>query len=56
MSNQVGFNKNDLILFKKCYENAIKNNVKEFEYNGNEYLVSYAKYLIQFLESKLNNT
>jgi len=53
MDNNVTFDKNDLILFKKCYENALQNKVTEFEYKGNEYVVSYAKYLIEFLESKL---
>ena len=45
---------NDLISIKRIYGKSIKNNKKSFNYKGNKILVSYAKYLIQYLENKFN--
>jgi len=39
---------------KKAYEQALKDNQNSFIFEDNELLVSYAKYLLQYLEDKLN--
>jgi hypothetical protein len=38
---------------KKAYEQALKDNQNSFIFEDNELLVSYAKYLLQYLEDKL---
>lgn len=51
MSNTVSF---DLITFRKLkntYQYAIQNNITMFTFEGNEYLTSYAKYLIEYLKT-----
>jgi hypothetical protein len=42
----------DYNLFKEAYNKALKNNVEEFLYQGQDILVSYAKYLLEYLEPK----
>lgn len=41
----------DLPSLKKAYEQAKKDNKEQFTYKGNEILVSYAKYLVEYMES-----
>lgn len=36
---------------KKAYEKAIKENKESFIYEGEELIISYAKYLIEYLET-----
>lgn len=48
----VSFSERDLRQFKVVYARAVKNGLTQFEYGGNEYLVSYAKYLIEYLEGQ----
>ena len=36
---------------KKCYATALANEKQIFEFEGHEMLVSYAKYLIQHLDT-----
>lgn len=43
------WNKNKLARFKEAYAAA----GEVFEFEGNEFLKAYAKYLIQYLEGKL---
>lgn len=38
--------------FRRVYEKAVKEEKTEFEFEGREYLVSYAKYLLEYLETK----
>lgn len=52
MSITINFTKNKLIQFKKEYQKAIENKNESFIFNGNEFLVSYAKYLIEYLETQ----
>ena len=40
----------ELPALKRAYNKAVKLNKETFTYNGYEYLTSYAKYVIQFLE------
>ena len=37
--------------FKKAYEDASSKGKEQFTFEGNDVLVSYAKYLIQYVES-----
>ena len=39
--------------FKKAYEKAKKDGVDQFTWQGHEFVLGYAKYLIQFLETKM---
>jgi hypothetical protein len=39
--------------FKKEYQKAVAAKKDTFVFDGNEFVVSYAKYLIEYLESKL---
>lgn len=49
----VQFNKADFESFKKMYESSKEKGNESFSFGGNEYLTSYAKYLIEYLETKL---
>lgn len=49
------FTKDLLATFKKSYELALENNLEIFTFNGHEFLTSYAKYLIEYLESKFGS-
>ena len=48
------FTKEKLSELKKQYNVAVQNNQEVFIFDGSELLVSYAKYLIQYLESQFN--
>jgi hypothetical protein len=39
--------------FKKAYEKARSAEQDTFEFDGNQFVVNYAKYLIQHLDSQL---
>lgn len=49
----MNWDKQKLDEFEKAYERALENNLNEFEFENHEFLVSYAKYLIEFLKTKL---
>ena len=40
---------------QKKYDNAVKNNIDVFTYDGAEILTSYAKYLLEYLKIEQNN-
>ena len=48
MSN---ISKSDLPVFKHAYNKAIEDNQTSFMFSGNEVLVKYAKYLLEYLEN-----
>lgn len=50
MTNDVTFDSAMLKRFKAAYQIARKVGEHSFTFEGNEYLVSYAKYLIEYLE------
>jgi hypothetical protein len=52
MTNTVSFNVTTFRKLKKEYENAIQNNITIFTFEGNEYLTSYAKYMVEYLKTK----
>ena len=47
------FDRPTLKRFKKMYAEAVQANEEKFTFNGGVYLVRYAKYLIEHLESQL---
>lgn len=49
----VVFNQDTLKLFKKHYAKAKKDGCKIFIFEGNEWLTSYAKYTIEYLEANM---
>ena len=38
--------------FKKQYESAVSNGLDQFNFHGQPVLTSYAKYLIEYIETK----
>tara|TARA_R100001086_G_scaffold151525_1_gene80566 strand:+ start:92 stop:289 length:198 start_codon:yes stop_codon:yes gene_type:complete len=51
MSNTINININKL---QKKYDNAVKNKIDVFMYDGAEILTSYAKYLLEYLKMEQN--
>ncbi len=49
------FTKDMLKKFKAAYQKAIEEKKDTFLFDGDEFLVSYAKYVIEYLESKFKN-
>ena len=50
----VTFNRPKLEAFKQSYRVAVRKGADTvFEFEGNRYLVAYAKYMIQYLEERL---
>lgn len=47
------WSKEDYLNFKKEYINAKEKSLKSFTFQGNEFLVAYAKYLIEYLEPQI---
>jgi hypothetical protein len=45
--------KENFLDFKTCYINAVNKNETQFTFNGIEVLTSYAKYVIDYVESSL---
>ena len=50
----VSFTENDLRRLKMAHHKALKDGVTSFFYKDNEYDTGYAKYLIQYLDSRLS--
>lgn len=50
--NKVSFDKEKLKRFKKVYKKHEKDSNYVFVFEGEKYLVGYAKYLIHYLENK----
>lgn len=44
-----------LARLKFTYSNAVKNHQDQFTFEGNEFVTSYARYLIEYLEQHLTN-
>lgn len=51
--NLVEFDRQKLSNLKRAYTNALKDKKEVFKFEGNDLLVSFAKYLIEYLDSKL---
>jgi len=49
----ITFDRQELANLKRSYTVAIRNKKDQFTFKGNKLLVSYAKYLIEYLEGQL---
>lgn len=47
------FNRDDSRVLKICYARAVKEGKETFTFRKREFLVGYAKYLIEYLENNL---
>lgn len=54
MADQIEFTAEKFKAFKKAYDKAITDKKDQFEFEGHEVLVSYAKYVIQYLTPKFD--
>lgn len=52
MVGHVTFDAKKVEEFRKAYVNAKENKAESFFFEGGEYLVSYAKYLLEYLDTK----
>jgi len=52
-SNMVGWGRQKLKEFKRHYSKAVGDSAAIFTYNDNQFYTTYAKYLIEYLESRL---
>lgn len=48
----INFDSQKLKELKSCYNTAIKENKESFIFKGDEYLTTYAKYVIEYLENE----
>jgi len=48
-------NENDLKILKRKFKEACENNKEQFTFLGRDILKTYAKYLIQYLDSRFKN-
>ena len=53
MEQEISFDRPMLDRLKTAYNRAVENKVKTFMFENNQYLVDYAKYLIEHLEGVL---
>jgi hypothetical protein len=52
MSGTISFNLETYQSFKKEYQNAVNGNKTQFKFQNNDFLTSYAKYLLEYLKCK----
>jgi hypothetical protein len=55
MDNKVTYTEESIASLKKRYDEAVENDEKTFIFEGNEYLLDYAKYMIEYLEGVFRN-
>lgn len=51
----INFDRQKLKELKTLYNKAVKGGKESFMYKGDEYLTSYAKYVIEYLDSQFKN-
>lgn len=49
----MSFTQEKFARFKKHYASAVGRNAESFKFEGNLFLTGYAKYLIEYLETKI---
>jgi hypothetical protein len=52
MSNYIKMDKVEFDILKNLYESALKRGEDKFSFRGSPVLVTYAKYLIEYLEKQ----
>jgi hypothetical protein len=50
--NMVEFDRKKRDRLRKRYKEAVEKKEDQFEFEGNKYVTSYAKYLLEYLDSK----
>ena len=55
MSNTISFDRESYKNFKTDYNSAVENNKEMFVFEGNEFLTSYAKYVVEYLTPMFKN-
>ncbi len=48
----VKFTQESLVRFKAAYEKAVADKQEQFTFEGNEFILGYAKYAIEYLEGE----
>ena len=51
----VGFSGRDILRLKECIKQAEKEEKQDFKYRDLDFDVQYAKYLVEYLETRLSN-
>jgi hypothetical protein len=54
-ANSVAFDRPMLKRLKYAYAKAVNKKAEAFKFDGREYVTDFAKYLIEYLESKLEH-
>jgi hypothetical protein len=54
--NMITFTPEKLQLFKAAYQLAVDAHVDTFRFDDKEFVVGYAKYLIEYLDGELDKT
>jgi len=49
----ITFDRAMLRRLQRAYAKAVEDNVEQFTFEGNEYVIGYAKYLIEYLAARL---
>ncbi|MHA1170006.1 MAG: hypothetical protein ACTSRU_19430 [Candidatus Hodarchaeales archaeon] len=50
--DMIAFTKYDLVEFKNAYNTTLKDKQVQFTFKNHAYVVSYAKYVIEYLEDQ----
>lgn len=50
--NEINFTRRKLVEFKRLYNQAVIDKKEQFLFEGHEVLVSYAKYMIEYLDGQ----
>jgi hypothetical protein len=53
--NIIHFDKFKFNRLKRAYNKAVKAKLESFEFDGEEYVVGFAKYLLEYLEGRFEN-
>lgn len=51
MTDSIYFTYDKYIAFEKAYNKAVEERVNSFFFDGHEFLVSYAKYILEYLSN-----
>lgn len=52
MTGHISFDEDRALRFKAAYEKAVVAGVDQFNFEGSDFLVSYAKYVLEYLTDR----
>ena len=55
MTDTINFTYDKYERFEKAYNKALEDNKTDFFFEGHQFLTSYAKYLLEYLNNKQND-